>query len=188
MNARTAPRAAAGLTLAVLAVTLALPALAEDPKGPPPPSPEQQRLGWFVGKWKGSATVKENPFMPAGTMTTSDDCAWFEGKYAVVCRGTAKGPMGTMKSLGIMGWNGEEKTYVWYGLDSSPMAGASVARGTLEGSTWTYSDESRMGGKVVKSRYVIAEKGKDAYDFRWEIQGADGTWVTTMTGTVRRAR
>jgi hypothetical protein len=174
--------------LAVLSVALALPALGAEPKGPPPPSPEQRRMGWMVGKWKGTATVKENPFMPAGTMQTSDDCAWFEGKYAVVCRGSAKGPMGPMKSMGLMGWNAEEKTYTYYALDSAPSASLAVARGTLKGSTWTFVDEQRMEGKLVKSRYVMVEKGKDAYDFRWEVQGADGSWTPVMEGTSRRVR
>jgi len=182
------PSPAARRALAVLSVALALPALGAEPKGPPPPSPEQRRMGWLVGKWKGTGAVKENPFMPTGTLQTSDDCAWFEGKYAVVCRGSGKGPVGPMKSIGIMGWNAEEKTYVWYGLDSTPSASTVVARGTLEGSTWTFVDEQRMEGKLVRSRYVMAEKGKDAYDFRWEVQGADGTWATVMEGTSRRVR
>jgi hypothetical protein len=179
---------ASRIAIAALALSVATPALAEEPKGPPKPTPEQQRLGWFVGKWKGTATVKENPFMPPGTVTSTDDCAWFDGKYAVVCRGTAKGPMGAMKSLGIMGWNAEEKTYTWYGIDSGPMVPVSAARGSLEGGTWTYADEARMDGKLVKSRYVITEKGKDAYDFRWEMLGADGAWTAVMQGTARRSR
>ena len=52
----------------------------------------------------------------------------------------------------------------------------------------TFVDEQRMEGKVVKSRYVMVEKGKDAYDFRWEVQGADGSWTPVMEGTSRRVR
>ena len=34
------------------------------------------------------------------------------------------------------------------------------ARGTFADGVWTYDDESRMGGQMVKSRYVMKQVGK----------------------------
>lgn len=169
-----------------VAILLASPARAEAPKAPKP-GPEHQRLGFFVGKWKTEGATNENPFMPAGKMTSTDTCEWFEGKFAVVCRTRGKGPMGPTRGLGLMGYSSEEKVYLYYGVENSPMAMTTVPRGTVEGGVWTYSDESKMGGQTVKSRYVIKQLDERSYGFKWEIQGQDGQWKTVAEGKSTRA-
>jgi hypothetical protein len=170
-----------------LAVGIAWAASAEEAKAPKP-GPEHARLGYFVGKWKGAGVVNENPFMPGGKFTSSETCEWFPGRYAVVCRGKGTGPMGPTESLGIMTYSPEEKAYLYWGVDNSPMAMAAVPRGTVEGDVWTYVDESRMGGQMVKSRYVLKLLGADAYGFRWEILGQDGQWKTISEGKTTRVK
>ena len=173
-------------TAMTLSLLLAPAAMAEAPKAPKP-GPEHQRLGYFVGKWKSEGTVAENPFMPAGKMSGTDTCEWFEGKFAVVCRSQGKGPMGPTRGLGIMGYSAEEKAYLYYGVENSPMAMTTVPKGTVEGDTWTYADESRMGDKVVKSRYTIKVVDKKSYTFRYEMQGPDGQWKTVVEGKSTRS-
>src|SRR6185369_10853252 len=51
----------------------------------PKPGPENERLGFFVGKWTGTGEMKPGPMGPGGKMTTTDDCEWFEGHFSVVC-------------------------------------------------------------------------------------------------------
>jgi hypothetical protein len=170
------------LAVVLLCVSPAL-ASAQAPAGPPKPSPEQKRLGYFVGNWHGEGEVKANPFMPAGKMSTEDTCAWFEGGFAVVCNSTGMGPWGPTKSLGIMGYSSEEKVYTYAGVDNGPMAMTTVPHGIVKGGEWVYNDSSMMGGKMVKSRYVINEVSPTSYSFKWEMQGADGAWQTVMAGT-----
>jgi hypothetical protein len=55
-----------------------------------------------------------------------------------------------------------------------------VPRGTVQGDTWTYTDESMMGGNKVKSRVTIKEISPAAYTFRMELQGPDGKWASMM--------
>jgi hypothetical protein len=172
--------------LNVAATLLALsPGLvfAQASEGPPKPGPEVQRLGYFVGTWHGEAEIKPNAFMPAGKMTNDDVCGWFEGGYAVVCNSSGSGPMGPVKGIGIMGYSTEEKAYTYYSVDSTPMAMASVPRGTFENGAWVFSDESKMGGQIVKSRYLIHETSPRAYTFKWEMVGKDGAWHTIVEGT-----
>jgi hypothetical protein len=166
---------------------LSLPALAEEAKAPRP-GPEHQKLGYFVGKWKGQGMTHENPFMPGGKFTSTDTCEWYEGRFAVVCRSSGKGPMGPTRSLGIMGYSAEEKAYLYYAVENGPMAMATVPKGTVEGDVWTYLDESKMDGKLVKSRYVMTLTGKDSYTFAWGIQGPDGTWKTLAEGKSTRVK
>ncbi len=184
------------LPLLVLVTLAPSFALAQAPQQKPKPTTEHERLGYFVGKWTGEAEVTQNPFMPTGKYTSSGSCEWFEGRFAVVCRNEGKNPMGTMKGLDLLSYSPEEKVYTYYGLDSSGMTMATVARGTYQNGTWTYTDESAMGGKMVKSRYTIRDTNPNSYSFKMEMQGDDGSWKTIMegkqtkvsAGQMRRAR
>jgi len=89
-------------------------------------------------------------------------------------------PTGPSKSIGILGYNTEEKVYTYYGIDNSNMTMASVPKGTLQGDTWTYTDEGTMGGKKYKSRVTIKELSPTAYTFRMDMQGPDGKWMPMM--------
>jgi hypothetical protein len=60
------------------------------------------------------------------------------------------------------------------------MVMSSVAKGTVQGDTWTYTDESLMGGKKVKSRVVLKQQSPTAYTFTMEMQGPDGKWIPMM--------
>ena len=170
-----------------IAVALALgPALAQAPAGKaaekPAPGPEHKKLAYFVGTWNTEGEAKPNPFMPGGTITSRDTCDWFEGGFAVVCHYDGKTPAGPSKGLGILGYSAEEKVYTYYGLDNGPMIMSSAARGTLENGSWVYNEETKMGGKPIKSRYTIKEASPSSYTFKYEMQKEDGSWLTLIEG------
>jgi hypothetical protein len=79
-----------------------------------------------------------------------------------------------------MSYSPEEKVYTYYGVDNSNMAMTTIPRGTVQGNTWTYTDESTMGGQKVKSRVTIKEVSPTAYTFTMEMQGPDGKWAPVM--------
>ena len=159
------------------ASSAAVPASAQ---GAPQPGPEQQRLGYFVGRWKAEGEIKASPMGPGGKMSSTDDCQWFEGRFSVICRSEGQGPGGPMKSIGILGYSAGEKAYTYYGVDNTGMSMSTVPKGTVSGKTWTYTDENTMGGQKVKSRVTLVEESPTAYTFRMEIQGPDGKWIPTM--------
>ena len=169
------------LALAVAWFTLA--SAQEAPK----PGPEHERLAYWVGNWTSEAEIKDNPMMPAGKITSSERCEWFEGKFAVVCLSEAQGPIGPVKGIGIMSYSPELKVHTYYGTDSSGMTMTTIPRGKVEGNTWVYNDESMMGGKMVKSRYTIMITSDTSYDFKWELQGLDGQWSTVMEGKGKKS-
>jgi Protein of unknown function (DUF1579) len=164
------------LTLAAVS-SAAVPAAAQ---AAPQPSPEHQRLGYFVGRWKAEGEIKPGPMGAGGKMTSTDNCEWFEGRFSVVCRSEGQGPGGPMKSVGILGYSPEDKAYTYYGVDNTGMTMSTVPKGTVSGKTWTYTDESTMGGQKVKSRVTLVEESPTAYTFRMQIQGPDGKWIPTM--------
>jgi hypothetical protein len=156
-------------------------------QGPPKPGPEHQKLGYYVGKWTSETELKANPFMPAGKYTTVDDCQLFQGGFAVLCRSQGTSPLGPTAAVGIMGYSAEDKVYTYYGIDNNGMVPTTVAKGTIQGDTWTFNDESKFGGKLIKSRYSIKQLSPTSYSFRWEVQGDDGNWTAMMEGKSTKA-
>jgi hypothetical protein len=153
----------------------------------PQPGPEHEKLGFFVGKWTSEGELKENAMgMPPGKFSGKDECEWFEGKFSVVCKNEGDGPMGHNKGIGIMSYSATEGVYTYYGTDSMGMTMTSVPRGKVDGKTWVYDDESKMGDKTIKNRYTIVETSPDSYTFKWEVQGPDG-WTTVMEGKSARS-
>lgn len=165
-----------GTTAALLASSFA----SAQEGGPPKPTAEHKRLGYFVGTWQSEGEMKPGPMGPGGKMSSTDKCILYEGGFAVVCYTEGTMPTGPMKSIGILGYNVEERVYTYLGIDSSGMAMTTVPRGKLQGDTWIYDDESVMGGKKVKSRVTIKELSPTAYTFKMDFQGADGKWFTAM--------
>jgi hypothetical protein len=161
---------------------------AQAPQPPPQPGPEHKKLEYFVGKWTTEGEMKASPMGPGGKISSTDNCEWFDGGFAVICRSDGKTPMGPSKSVGILGYSSEEKVYTYYGVDNSAMTMTSVPHGTVQGDTWTYTDESMMGGQKVKSRVTIKELSPTAYSFTMELQGPDGKWVPMMESKSTKAK
>ena len=124
--------------------------------------------------------MKPGEMGPGGKVSFRDECEWFEGHFAVVCHSAGRAPTGAMQSMGIMSYSPEEKAYTWYGVDNSGMTMASVPHGTVNGNTWTFTDESRMGGNMVKSRVTIREVSPTEYTFTMDLQQPDGKWAQLM--------
>jgi hypothetical protein len=180
------PALASVVALLAAAALSVAPALSEAPAGKPAPGPENRKLGFFVGKWSAAGDLKPSPFMPGGKINSQDTCEWFDGGFAVVCHYNGIGPMGATKGLGILGYDTEEKMYTYYALDSGPRSMTTVPQGTEKDGTWVYLDESRLGGKMVRSRYTITETSPTSYSYKWEILGEDGAWQTILMGKSTR--
>jgi hypothetical protein len=168
------------LALSVVVSVAGVQFLAAQAPQAPKPGPEHARLGYFVGKWTAEGEMKPGPMGPGGKITATDTCEWFEGRFSVICRSEGKTPAGPSKSIGILGYSPEEKVYTYYGVDNTNMTMASVPRGTIQGDTWTYTDEGTMGGQEFKTRVTIKELSPTAYTFRMEMQGPDGKWMPMM--------
>ncbi len=173
------------IVLAGVALVLAPAARAQEP---PKPGPEHQRLAYYTGKWTSESEVKANPFMPPGKYTSKDDCAWFKGGFALKCDSEGSGPMGPMKGAYFLGYSAEDKVYTYYGIDSGGMVPTTVTKGSVQGDTWVYTDEAKMGGKLVKSRYTIKQLTPASYTSKWEVQGEGGAWSTVMEGKSTKAQ
>jgi hypothetical protein len=151
----------------------------------PKPAPEVKKLDYFVGTWKSEGEIKQNPFMPAGKMTSTSKCEWFPGGFQVVCHDEGKGPTGSVHGLGIMAFNTEEKAYTYAGIDNFGMSVA--AKGNVDGDNWTYTSEDKMGGKTYHGRYSMVTSSPDSYTFKYETSEDGSNWMTIMEGKTTKA-
>ena len=169
----------------VLAVSIA-PVLAEDP-APPKPGPEAAKLAAFVGTWKGKADVKESPFGPAGKMTWTETCDWFEGRYQLVCKSTADTPRGKLVSMSTLGWDPEAAAYLYHSIDSG--GGSQLAEGSVtSGGQWTFGSERAMGEQVIRSRYTIDHPTPTTMKFTFEMQRTSGGWTLVTEGSSEKTK
>src|SRR5215203_2272030 len=84
----------------------------------PKPGPEQKRLERMLGNWSYQGEAKASPMGPAGKVTGSETCEWFQGGFAIVCRSKGTGPKGAVTGLSVMGYDQGQKTYTYYSLSS----------------------------------------------------------------------
>jgi len=178
------------IAVAALGVALVLvffvSALAQAPSGPPKPGPEHERLAYFTGKWAVEGDSKASAYGPAGKFTFTQNCDWFEGKFALVCHtnGTFMGM--NVKGINVMSWDLNEKTYTYF--ETNTMGENVFARGAVQGDTWTWTNEGKMNGKTVRGRYVLKQDSADSATFKFEMAGEGEQMQTIMTGKQSRAK
>jgi len=150
------------------------------------PFAEVRRLGDLVGTWKISGQVQKSPMGPGGKMDATETCAWFEGEYFVVCHTSGTTPMGKTAGMSTFGWDGDHKNYTFQSIDNFGMA--STAKGKLDGNTWTWSSEEMMGGKKMKSRFVLVQESPDHRRMSWSISPDGQTWSELFSGDETREK
>jgi len=161
-------------------------ALAQAPAGPPKPGPEHKRLSYMEGKWTTEGQQKANPFGPAGKFSTTDVCEWVLDGFFLKCTSEGKDPVGSVKGLGLMGYDAENKVYTYYGADNRGFGGP--GEGSLKGNAWTYTSSMKMKGKTIKSRWASTEISPTEYSFKWEMEDDKGNWMTMAEGKSTRAK
>jgi hypothetical protein len=151
----------------------------------PKPAPELKRLDYFAGQWTSEGEIKPGPMGPAGKFTIEGTCEWFEGGFALVCLGESQGPMGPSKTIAILSYQPNEKVYTHYVVDSR--APPEQAKGTVEGDTWTFTAQSKMNGKSMKSRSTIKEMSSASYTFKGDTSIDGGPWTIVIEGKATKS-
>jgi hypothetical protein len=178
-----------GVALAVsilLALTWVGTALGQAPSGPPKPGPEHQKLAYFAGKWASEGEMKPGPSGPGGKFTFAENCEWFASGLALVCHSEGKMQEGTVKGLSVMGYDPEEKTYIYF--ETNSMGENVFSRGTVEGDTWTWTNESKMGGKPVHARFTLKQVSADSATYKFEMGSGTEPLKVVMEGKQTRVK
>lgn len=167
------------LTLAV-SIGYALVTAAQEAM-PPKPGPEHQALDFFAGTWRFEGEAKESPMGPAGKVTFTETCEWYQGGFAMICRSEGMNPMGPSSAIAVSSYDAERKAYTYYGVEANmpPF----MAIGQRNGKIWTYTTESHMGDMTMTMRVVITETSPTTYTFEMDASTDGATWTRLIEGT-----
>ena len=146
----------------------------------PKPAPEVKKLDYFMGTWTMEGDIKPSPYGPGGKESETDHNEWMPGGFFLLTHSETTAPMGEAKGLSIMGYKADDKVYTYHEFDS--MGETISATGTVEGDTWTWHSEDKMGGKVMKGRYTVKVLSPTSYTFKFEMASDAGDWNTVMEG------
>jgi Protein of unknown function (DUF1579) len=167
---------------------LAVAMTAQDPSKRPtpagPPSPELEKLAYFVGPWMSEGELKATPESPGGPTQGRDMCRWLPGNHFLGCMMQSKSPMGVMQVEAIMGYDADKKVYRFWSFDN--LGQAETSTGTFANGAWTWRGESKMGAKTFQTRYTMSNLMAESYAFTMETSGDGKTWAPMLTGTVKR--
>jgi len=170
-----------GLTTIVLVgllFAIALPAVAQMEM--PKPSPELKKLDYFVGNWATSGDIKPSSMGPGGKWTGSEHYEWMEGGYFLTGMEEYAGPDGKAKGPAFLGYDTDAKMFTYHAFNS--MGEAGQATGTLNGDTWVYTSDEKMGGQSMKGRYTMKVLSPTSYTMKYEISKDGTSWMTAMEG------
>jgi hypothetical protein len=168
--------------LAFCAMFLAISIQAQAPQGPPKPGPEVKKLAYNIGTWNLEGVAKPFGPMPGGKITGTEKCEWLSGGFFVTCHSQGTGPMGPGKSVSFLGYDPNEKVYTYHAFSS--MGDAIDSKGTVNGDTWNWTSDSKMGDTKMSVRVTIKEVSPTEYTFKLEMSqnGGEFAVVEEMTG------
>ncbi len=148
------------------------------------PGPELKKLDVFVGTWTIDGNMKAMMGSPGGTMTENEKCEWMEGGFYLVCHSDYKSSMGNGVGLSVMGYSADDKVYTYREFSSTGEFDDS--KGTVDGDTWTWTSDEKMGGMTMKGRFTIHMTSTSAYTYAFDMS-QDGTkWSTVVEGKANK--
>jgi hypothetical protein len=179
-------RGVLGTMVVLMACSLAV---AQETPQTPPPTKEHEWLKQFLGEWESEAESVAVPGMPAMKCTGAMKTRALGG-YWIISDVTTE-MMGTkVEAVQTIGYDPEKKKYVGTWVDSMfnhmwKYEGSVDETGkilTLEAEGPNFFG----GGGTAMYRDVYEFKSKDHVLASSQMQGADGKWITFMTGNARR--
>jgi len=174
----------AGIILAAW-LLLAVAALAQMEM--PKPGPEHKRLDMLTGSWTLEGDVKPNPMGPGGKMSETETCDWMEGGFFLVCHVDFKtASSGTGSGLSVIGYSNADKAYTYREFNS--WGEFSDSKGSLDGDTWTWTSDEKMGNTIEKGRFVMKMNSPTSYTFTYETSPDGAKWTTVVEGRATKAK
>ncbi len=146
----------------------------------PKPAPELKKLGYFAGRWTTEGDIKPGPMGSGGKFTGTNQVQWMDGAFFLVTHSDFNGAMGKGAETSYMGYDSNHKMYTYDSFNT--LGEADHAKGNVNGDTWTWQSETRMGAQTMKGRLTIWVRSATAYNFRFEMSPDGTTWTTVLEG------
>jgi hypothetical protein len=153
----------------------------------PKPGAEVKKLDMLAGAWTVEGEVKPNPMGPGGKMSEIEKCDWMEGGFFLVCHVDFKSASsGNGSGMSVIGYSADEKAYTYREFNS--WGEAMDSRGSLDGDTWIWTSDDKMGNTTVKGRFTMKFASPTSYTFTYETS-PDGTkWTTLVDGKATKGK
>jgi hypothetical protein len=133
------------------------------------------------GSWAIEGEVKPNPMGPGGKMTENERCEWMEGNFFLVCQVDFKSAnSGSGSGLSVIGYSGADKAYTYREFNS--WGEFEDSKGTLDGDTWTWLSEEKMGTTTMKGRFTMKFTSSASYGFTYEMSPDGAKWTAVVEG------
>ena len=167
---------------AILTMTLLLGIAVSSPtqKQTPKPAPELKKLDYFAGTWIVEGEIKPGFMGPGGKFTGTNRVQWMDGAFFLMTHSEFNGAFGKGSETSYMGYDSNEKMYTYDSFNS--LGEADHAKGNVDGDTWIWQSETRMGPQSIKGRLTIKVLSATAYDFKFETSPDGTTWNTLLEG------
>ena len=155
-------------------------ASAQNPSQMPTPGPEQKRLQYYAGTWNSEYEIKPGSMGPGGKVTGTDRSQMLPGGFFLVTHTEGKGFMGELHEVAVMGYDTEAKVYTYDSYNN--FGEADHFKGTVEGDTWTWINEMKMGPQTVKARFTQKVLSPNSYSYKFEMSPDGTAWNLIMDG------
>jgi hypothetical protein len=165
----------------ILAAGMVLAAAAMAQESTPKPAPEHKKLDVLVGSWVLEGDVKPSSMGPGGKVTENEKCEWMEGGFFLICHVDFKSATsGNGSGLSVIGYSTSDKAYTYREFNS--WGEFEDSRGTLDGDTWTWTSDEKMGDAVMKGRFTMKFTSPAAYTFTYEMSPDGAKWTAVVDG------
>ncbi len=147
----------------------------------PKPAPEHKKLDVLAGSWVLEGEVKPNSMGPGGKMSETENCEWMEGGFFLVCHLDFKSAnSGNGSAVSVFGYAPGEKAYTYREFNS--WGEFEDSRGTVDGDTWTWMSDEKMGDTMMKGRFTMKFASPAAYTFIYELSPDGAKWTAVVDG------
>jgi hypothetical protein len=154
--------------------------------GPPKPGPELKKLDYFLGTWTSDGDMKPGPMGPGGKFTSTGHGEWMDGGFFLVIHSDFKSGMGNSTGTAYMGYDPQEKVYTY---DEFNSMGENIhSKGTVDGDTWSWSNDMKMGPQTMKAHYTMKALSPTSYTFKFEVSSDGSKWDTVMDGKATKTK
>jgi hypothetical protein len=169
----------------ILAAGMVLAAAAMAQESTPKPAPEHKKLDVLVGSWILEGDVKPSSMGPGGKVTENEKCEWMEGGFFLICHVDFKSATsGNGSGLSVIGYSISDKAYTYREFNS--WGEFEDSRGSLDGDTWTWTSDEKMGDAVMKGRFTMKFTSPAAYTFTYEMSSDGAKWTAVVDGKAKK--
>ena len=174
-------------TAMALTTWLVLAAAAAAQMEMPKPGPEHKKLDVFNGSWTLDGDLKPGSMGPGGKITEIEKCEWMEGNFFLVCHTDFSSAMGNGVGVSYLGYSADDKAYTYREFNS--WGEFEDSRGQVDGDTWTWTSDEKMGGMTMKGRFTMKITSPTTYNFSFEMSQDGGTkWTLVMDGKATKGK